>query len=171
MTSKSALLAAAAAITLLASPIPAALAQSARLEMAQVPPHILAAARAVGALTDVTEVGIEVEGSRIIYEIKGRTRDGKVREVDFLADGTLEEIEEEVAQADVPQPVMQALQRWMSGFRPTKMERSLRPSGGSSVAEAMTTVYEFEGQHGGMEVDVEVTADGSRVMIVDDSRG
>jgi hypothetical protein len=31
------------------------------------------------------------------------------------------------------------------------------------VAEVMTTVYEFEGQHGGMEVDVEVppTARGS----------
>jgi hypothetical protein len=94
-----------------------------------------------------------------------------VREVDFFADGTLDEVEEEIAQADVPQPVMQALQRWMPGFRPTKMERSMRPGGGSGVAEVMTTVYEFEGQHGGMEVDVEVAADGSRVMIVDDTRG
>jgi hypothetical protein len=150
---------------------PAAFAQSARLEMAQVSPHILAAARAVGQLTDVTEVGIEVEAGRLIYEVKGRTRDGKVREVDFFADGTLDEVEEEIAQADVPQPVMQALQRWMPGFRPTKMERSMRPGGGSGVAEVMTTVYEFEGQHGGMEVDVEVAADGSRVMIVDDTRG
>ena len=171
MTNKSTLLVVGAAVALLAAPIPTALAQSARLEMAQVPPHILAAARAVGELTDVTEVGIEVEGGRVIYEVKGRTRDAKVREVDFLADGTLEEIEEEIAQADVPQPVMQALQRWMSGFRPTKMERSTRPSGGTGVAEVMTTVYEFEGQHGGVEVDVEVAADGSRIAIVDDTRG
>jgi hypothetical protein len=31
-------------------------------------------------------------------------------------------------------------------------------------------VYEFEGQHGGVELDVEAAADGSRLMIVDDAK-
>jgi hypothetical protein len=123
---KQMLLAAAAAAALSAASSPA-FAQSARLEMAQVPPHILAAARAVGQLTDVTEVGIEVEAGRLIYEVKGRTRDGKVREVDFFADGTLDEVEEEIAQADVPQPVMQALQRWMPGFAPPRWSGACAP--------------------------------------------
>ena len=141
-------------------------AQSTRLEMNQVPPHILAAARAVGRLADVTEVGAEVECARVIYEIKGRGRGGRVREVDFLLSGELEEIEEEVQRNDVPQPVMQAQQRWSPNFRPTKFERSERPMGGGLMA-----VYELEGQLGGVEAGIEVAADGSRLMIVDDSRG
>ena len=146
-----------------------ALAQSAKLEMNQVPPHIMAAARAAGALTNVTEAGIEVESGRLIYEIKGTGPGGRVREVDIFVSGDIDEIEDEIQQADVPQPVMQALQRWLPNFRPTKMERSERPvSGGNG---AMFLIYEFEGQHGGVEVDIEVSADGSRLVVVDDTRG
>lgn len=146
-----------------------ALAQSAKLEVNQVPPHLLAAARAVGRLEQVTEAGVEVENGHVVFEIKGRTREGKVREVDLLTSGEVEEIEEEIAQNEVPAPVMQALQRWMPNFRPTKMERSERPIPGTAGASHM--MYEFEGQHGGMEVDVEVAADGSRLLLVDDTRG
>ena len=74
-----------------------------------------------------------------------------------------------IQQADVPQSVMQALQRWLANFRPTKMERSERPVLGGNGATYL--IYEFEGQHGGMEVDIEVSADGSRVVVVDNSRG
>jgi hypothetical protein len=137
-----------------------------RLEINQVPPNILAAARSAGDLTEITQAGIEVEGARIIYEITGRTREGQVREVDFHADGQLEEIETEIQQTDVPQPVMQALQRWMPNFRPTRIERSDRPA----VSGVTYAIYEFEGQHGGVEVDVEAFPDGSRIMTVDDSR-
>jgi hypothetical protein len=147
----------------------AAQAQSAKLETNQVPPHILAAARAAAGLDQVTEAGVEVEGGRLVFEIKGRTREGRVREVDVLASGEIEEMEDEIAQSDVPQPVMQALQRWMPNFRLTKMERSERPVPGGNVVTFV--VFEFEGQHGGVEVDVEVAADGSRVMIVDDTKG
>lgn len=146
-----------------------ALAQSAKLDMNQVPPHVLAAARAAGALSNVTEVGVEVEGSRVIFEIKGPGPGGRVREVDVFASGEIEEIEHEIQQADVPQPVTQALQRWMPNFRPTKMERSEHPVPGGNGATY--SVYEFEGQHGGVEVDVEVSADGDRLAIVDDTRG
>ena len=146
-----------------------ALAQSARLETNQVPPHVLAAARAAGGLEQVTETGIEVEGGRVIFEVKGRTRDGQVREVDVSASGEIEEIEDEIQQGEVPQPVMQALQRWMPGFRPAKMERSQRPVPGGHGATV--AVYEFEGKHGDVEVDVEIAADGSRLVIVDDTRG
>ena len=147
----------------------AAQAQSAKLEMNQVPPHIAAAARATGGFEQISEAGIEVEAGRMIFELKGRTREGRVREVDVLMSGEIEEIEEEIQQNEVPQPVMQALQRWMANFRPTKIERSERPVSGGHGATFM--VYEFEGQHGGMEVDVEVAADGSRLMIVDDTKG
>ena len=83
--------------------------------------------------------------------------------------GEVEKIEDEIQQNEVPQPVMQAVQRWMPNFKPTKIERSERPVPGSNGAIFM--VYEFEGQHGGVEVDVEVAADGSRLMIVDDTKG
>jgi hypothetical protein len=147
----------------------AAQAQTARLEANQVPPHIFAAARGAGGLEQVTDTGIEVEGGRLIFEIRGRTREGRVREVDVFASGEVEEMEDEIQQAEVPQPVMQALQRWMPNFRPTKMERSERPVPGATGATF--AVFEFEGQHGGVDVDVEVAADGSRVTIVDDTRG
>ncbi len=160
---------AAAAAALAAALAAAAQAQTARLEANQVPPHILAAARAAGGLEQVTDTGIEVEGGRLIFEIRGRTREGRVREVDVFASGEVEEMEDEIQQAEVPQPVMQALQRWMPNFRPTKMERSERPVPGATGATF--AVFEFEGQHGGVDVDVEVAADGSRVTIVDDTRG
>ena len=86
-----------------------------------------------------------------------------------MPSGEIEEIEEEIQQNDVPPPVMQAVQRWMANFRPTKIERSERPVPGGNGATFV--VYEFEGQHGGMDVDVEVSADGSRLMIVDDTKG
>ncbi|WP_043366662.1 hypothetical protein [Belnapia sp. F-4-1] len=147
----------------------AAQAQSAKLEMNQVPPHIAAAARAAGGFDQITEAGVEIEAGRMIFELKGRSRDGRVREVDVLMSGEIEEIEEEIQQNDVPPPVMQAVQQWMANFRPTKIERSERPVPGGNGATFM--VYEFEGQHGGMDVDVEVSADGSRLMIVDDTKG
>lgn len=139
-----------------------------RIEMNQVSPHLLAAARQVGELTEITVVGVEVEGARVIWEIRGRTRDGRIREVDFLSSGELDEVETEIQQTDVPQPVMQTLQRWMPNFRPTKFERSERPANG--VPGVTYVVFEFEGQFGVVEVDVEVSADGSRLMVVDDSR-
>lgn len=130
--------AAAAVITASAS---GALAQSAKLEMNQVPPHIMVAAHAAGALTNITEVGIEVENGRLIFEIKGTGPSGHVREVDVFASGEIDEIEDEIQQADVPQPVMQALQRWLPIFKPTKMERSERPVLGGNGATFL--IYEF----------------------------
>lgn len=64
---------------------------------------------------------------------------------------------------------MQAMQCWMANFRLTKIERSERLVPGDNGAIFM--VYGFEGQHGGADVDVEVSADGSRLMIVDDTKG
>lgn len=77
-----------------------------------------------------------------------------MREVDIPTFGQIGEIEDEIQQSEVPQPVMQALQRWMPGFRPTKMERSERPVPGDHGATFVA--YEFEGKHGDVEVDVEV---------------
>ena len=76
----------------------AAQAQSMRLEANQVPPHIAAAARAAGGFDQITEAGVEVEGGRLVFEVKGRTREGRVREVDILATGEVEEIEDEIQQ-------------------------------------------------------------------------
>ncbi len=41
----------------------AAQAQSAKLEINQVPPHIVAAARAAGGLDQISEAGVEIEVS------------------------------------------------------------------------------------------------------------
>ncbi|WP_043342582.1 hypothetical protein [Belnapia moabensis] len=96
-------------------------AQSAKLETNQVPPHIVAAARAAGGFEQISEAGVEIEAGRLTFKLKGRTREGRVREVDVLMSGEIEEIEEEIQQNEVPLPVMQAVQRWMANFRPTKI--------------------------------------------------
>jgi hypothetical protein len=74
----------------------AARAQSAKLEVNELPPHVAAAARAVGGFERITEAGVEVEGGQLIFEVRGRTREGRVREADSPASGEVEEIEDEI---------------------------------------------------------------------------
>ena len=97
------------------------------------------------------------------YEFGGKMANGMALEVDVLADGTLEEIEEEIAVGDVPPEVMATLSKNLAGFAPAMAEKSTRPDN--------LVVYEFEGTHDGKEIDVEINADGSNYTMVDDAAG
>ncbi len=87
--------------------------------------------------------------------------DGKNIELDVHPDGRLDEIEREIAMGDVPAKVSTMMKAYLADFQPTKVELSQRPD--------MTMVYEFEGTHSGREVDVEISAAGDMIMIVDDN--
>ena len=53
--------------------------------------------------------------------------------------------------------------KWLPGFKPTEVERSTRTDG--------TVMYELSGKLGGVDVDMEMAADGSKLLINDDTRG
>jgi uncharacterized membrane protein YkoI len=97
------------------------------------------------------------------YEFSGKMANGMQLEVDVLADGTLEEIEEQINASEVPEPVMAALNQNLPGFAPEMAEKSTRPND--------LVVYEFEGTHDGKAIDVEINADGSNYVSNEDTAG
>ncbi|WBU55591.1 PepSY domain-containing protein [Paracoccus sediminicola] len=98
------------------------------------------------------------------YEIAGVTSDGTAIEVDVLEDGTVEEIEEEVALEDLPDAVTAAWEENMAGVTPSMIEKSTRDDGA-------TVIYEFEGEQDGQEFDAEVNEDGSNWTMTEDMAG
>ena len=74
--------------------------------------------------------------------------------------GEVQEIEIEFHVDMVPGAVIKAIQRKIPGFQPTYIEASHSPS--------MKVVrYEFAGTLDGKEIDIEVSADGSRIVFGD----
>ena len=84
-------------------------------------------------------------------------------EVDVMEDGSIEEIEKQIAMEALPAPVMAALEAEMAGFTPDYIEESTRPEG--------VVVYEFEGTHDGAAIDAEIAADGTGFMTNEDAAG
>ncbi|MEM6852138.1 MAG: PepSY domain-containing protein [Pseudomonadota bacterium] len=122
-----------------------------------------ALATAQEARPDVTfdKVTVEVEDGVTTYEFSGETEDGDRVEVDVVADWAVTEIEEEIDVADIPAEVIAAVSVEIEGFEPTGAEKSTRPDG--------AVVYELEGLNAeGVEVDIEVQADGESVIVLDD---
>jgi uncharacterized membrane protein YkoI len=125
------------------------------VSMDEVPEAAMTAAteNAPEGITEFESVQIDDDGGTETYEFAATKEDGMGIEVDVLADGTLEEVEEEIAMEAVPQPVSATLESEASGFEPTYIEKSTRADG--------AIVYEFEGQLEGQEVDLEINEDGS----------
>ena len=120
-----------------------------------------AAMKAVSGVTFET-VQIDNDEGTETFEFGGVANGVKV-EVDVLADGTIEEIEQQIDQSELPAEVRAALDANLPGFQPTMVEKSMRPDD--------LVVYELEGSHDGKDVDVEVNADGSNYKLVDDMAG
>lgn len=96
-----------------------------------------------------------------IWEVQGVTSAGRLIEVDVRPGGTIEEVELEIGQAQVPPEVQSALQQFAPGFVPAsgrpKIEKSIRPS-----AIGLPEIwYEFSG----VTFDVEIRSDGKAVFI------
>lgn len=125
------------------------------ITMADVPTNVRMAAQAVATAEgyEIQDVTTEVErDGRLNYEFGGEGF-----EIDITADGTLDEIERTANLGELPQEVQNTLQGLLQGFEPSTVETSTRPEG--------VVVYEFEGQLGDSEVDIELSAD-AQVMTI-----
>lgn len=125
------------------------------LTMADVPVNIRTAAMTVASAEglEIQEVSTEVErDGGLNYEFGGEGF-----EIDITADGTLDEIERTADLSELPQEVENTLGQFLQGFEPTTVETSTRPEG--------VMVYEFEGQLGDAQVDIEISAD-AEVMTI-----
>ena len=121
----------------------------------------MAMENAMGVTFDKAQVDDD-EGTKT-YELSGKMASGMMLEVDVLADGTLEEVEEQIAMDAVPAEVTATLNKEMQGFVPSMIEKSSRKDG--------LVVYEFEGKSADKEVDVEINADGTNYKMNDDLAG
>jgi hypothetical protein len=149
-----------AALVLSAAAAAATAQEETPMTMDQVPAAVMEAARAANTTgADFTSVALD-DG---IYEFAGTTADGMGFEIDVAEDGTIEEIERQIAYDALPEAVRAALEAEMPGFEPTYVEESTRADG--------SVVYEFEGTHEGSEIDAEINADGTGFSRNDDRAG
>lgn len=155
------LMIAAAAFALAA---PALAQEENEVSMDEVPEAAMQAAldNAPGGQTEFDSVAIDPDDDTETYEFAGTMENGMGFEVDVLADGTVEEIEEEITMEEVPEEVTAALEENATGFEPSYIERSTREDG-------EMIVYEMEGMMDGQEVDIEINEDGSNYTMNEDS--
>jgi hypothetical protein len=141
--------------------------EESQMSMDDVPAAVMEAAQAESEAMNVTLEGVQMDDDQgtDTFELSGTMENGMMFEVDVLEDGTVEEIEEEIEMAAVPEAVAAALDENLPGFEPSFVERSTRPMEDGRV------VFEFEGQHEGGEVDVEIDEDGSNYMVNEDAAG
>lgn len=139
----------------------AALAQEeTTMTMEEVPAAVMDAANAANTMGVTFETVAMDEG---VYEFSGTMEGGMGYEVDVMEDGTVEEIEEQIDAAELPEAVTAALETNLAGFTPDYVERSTRADG--------AIVYEFEGIHEGQTIDAEISEDGSNFMMNEDAAG
>ena len=110
---------------------------------------------------EFTRVQTELEDGVEIYEFQATDHNGKHIEIDVRADGTLEEIEMEIALDDAPAAVLATLDREAPGFIPSYIEMSVREGG--------ALVYEFEGDLNGETVNIEIAENGALLVFSDNA--
>jgi len=127
----------------------------------EVPEDIMEAARRIEPEAEFHRAQIETEddGTKV-YEIQGKLKDGRRIEVDVLENARVQEYELEFTAAQVPGAVLKGIQKKLPGFEPTYIEASHSASG-------KVMQYEFEGTLGGQKIDIEVSADGRRIVVAD----
>jgi hypothetical protein len=150
------LMIAATALTIFASPAIA-------LDLTQVPAPVLEVANhyVPDATWESAETDFDTQLMSPEYEIMGTTQDGTAIEVDVSLEGSLHEIETVIGAEQIPAEVMKLVNLYLPGFAPTLVEISARPNN--------VSFYELEGTVDGREVDVEVNAAGTEIIIADDS--
>lgn len=146
----------------LALALPALAQEENMMKMEDAPAAAMDAAKANANGVEFETVQMDPDGETDTYEFAGKLESGMAYEVDVLADGTIEEIEEQIEMDAVPEAVKSALEAEMAGFEPEFIEMSTREDGA-------LIVYEFEGMHEEQEVDVEINEDGSNFMMNEDT--
>jgi hypothetical protein len=140
-----------------------------KLQLSQIPVHILETAKAVlpGATFTAGQLDTDdiiEEGIGAGYEIQG-TMGGRAIEVDVRPDGSVEEIEMVIQRSEVPAKVLAMFDKTFPGFQLVKVEKSTRPtrSGFSSIW------YEFDGTtREGQAVDVEINEAANKYLVEPD---
>jgi hypothetical protein len=138
---------------------------SVAIPVAALPPHVRHAAQVAFKRFDdgafITGAQLDKDDVLGVYEVRGKSSDGRALEADIRPDGVIEELEVEIGSDEVPPAVSQALARFASGFTPAEgspqIEKSIRPSD-AGLSEIW---YEFSGS----SFDVEIRSDGRAVLI------
>jgi hypothetical protein len=109
----------------------------------------------------VGAIALDTDGGHATYEFRTTGADGTLREFDFFVDGSLDEIET-IIQADaVPAHVMAAYKRYFPTGEMGKIEHSMRGNG--------SVWYETDTTVDGREIDVDISGDGTAILIADDA--
>lgn len=131
------------------------------VEFSSLPETILSAAQNAMPEARFVSANTEQEDYGLVYEIQGKTRDGRKLEVDVLETGEVEEIEVEFTRDLVPGAVLQAVEKQYPGLAIEYIEAS-------HSASKKVVQYEFVGKVGEQKLDLDVSADGRRVTISDE---
>lgn len=138
---------------------------SVELDLDSVPLIVIHAAKVAfkhydGGAT-LTSAQIDKDDVLAVYEIVGKTSEGRFLEADIRADGVMVELEIEIGEGQLPPEVQQALGTFAPNFTPSgdrpRIEKSVRPSD-VGLPEIW---YEFSGSN----FDVEVRSDGKAILI------
>ncbi len=133
-----------------------------KMEMKDVPVAVQAAATyaAQQHQATITEVALDTDGSVATYEFRTTGADGTMREFDFFADGSLDEIETIITAEAVPVHVMAIYKLYFPTATMGKIEHSFRGNG--------AVFYETDTTLDGREIDVDISGDGTSILIADD---
>ena len=145
--------------------VQAPVAGSEDIDLSEVPAPILHAAmvafNAYEGGAEVTGASLDFDEIQAVYEVTGKTANGRIVEADVLPNGSVVELEVEIAAVGVPPHVMDALESFFPQFElassPAAVEKSIRPST-NGLPEIW---YEFSGSGG---FDVEVRSDGRALL-------
>ena len=131
------------------------------IELSAVPAAVMNVAKAKLEKVEFVSANTETEDDgSMVYVIQGRLEDGRKVEFDILPNGDIEEIEVEFSVDLVPGAVLKAIESKLPGFKPDFIEASHSRS-------MKVTGYEFVGMMGDKKLDIEVSADGRRVVVAD----
>ncbi|HEV3120334.1 MAG TPA: hypothetical protein VGY53_00455 [Isosphaeraceae bacterium] len=120
-----------------------------------------AAEKAVPGIKFIEAFKYKEDDGSVMYELEGEDRQGRDVSVEVTPQGKVVSISVEVELKDVPRVVSQALRTKLKGFRPS--------SAMAVYEEGKLVAYSFEGKDAkGEEIEVMVSADGSKVEIDDD---
>ena len=115
------------------------------------PPAVESAFKAAYPTATITQVSKEKEGGQDTYEVESVDK-GVRRDVEYKPDGTLIDVEEEIAASDLPQAVASAITARYPKATLVKREK---------VTKGSTVTYEVQLKNGPKEV--ELTPDGKWV--------
>ena len=131
------------------------------IPLSNVPENLLSEAEKLLPTATFNTANTEKEADgTLVYEIQGTLENGRKVEVDVLENGDIQEFEVVYSLDLVPRAVMKAIEKKMPGFTPSFIEAS-------HSATKKVVGYEFVGELGGKQLDIEVSADGRRIEIAD----